>query len=45
MLDRDVLILELAGFLFGTRQDPAQPLRYVDLTGIGASAADPRNLL
>ena len=44
MLDRDVVVLELARLLLGARQDPAQALGGVDLTGVGATAGNSRDL-
>ena len=44
VLDRDVIVLELARFLLGAREHPAEPLRGVHLARIGSAAGDVRNL-
>ena len=45
MLDGDVFILELAGFLLRSRHHAAEALGHIDLTRVSAAAADLRHLL
>jgi hypothetical protein len=44
VLDRDVVVLELAGFLLRAGQHAAKALRRVDLARVGSAAGDLRNL-
>ena len=45
VLDRNVIVLELARLLLGASEDPAQPLGDIDLAGVGAAAAHTRDFV